>query len=240
MARLAASVDGNVQHPLLRQSTGAPRKIGVVLVAGERGLCGSFNSNAIRRASEAIKGFDVADVRMVSVGKRGANFFRRRGYTIVAEHPLPATGASFAGSQAIAKAAMDMFESGQVDIVYLVYTQFVSAMTQRPQTLQLLPIAPPEGGKVASDPNAGEIIFEPSAEEILADMLPRYVDTLVFQSILESAASFFGAQMTSMSSATDNAGKMISGLTLVLNRARQAAITKEIAEIVGGADALKG
>ena len=242
MARLAGSGGSAAQHPLLRPVSGQPRRIGIILITGDRGLCGSFNSNSIRRANETIRGFAPDQVRFVCVGRRGAAFFRRRGYTIVSEHSVPATGASFAEAQAISRAGSQLFETGDVDVVYLVYTQFVSAMTQRPQVLQLLPVATPTESDRASSASVdrGEVIFEPSAEAILSDLIPRYVDTLVFQGVLESTASFFGAQMTSMSSATDNAGKMISGLTLSLNRARQAAITKEIAEIVGGADALKG
>ena len=234
----ASGGKGVATHPLMREAEANPQKVGILLVAGERGLCGSFNSNAIRQANELLRGLPVDQARIVSVGRRGAAFFRRRGYNIVAEHPLLATGTSFAQAQAIAKDATALFESGEVSILYLVYTRFFSAMTQKVQAIQLFPIQPPEG-ETPSAQASTEPIYEPSAEEILADLLPRYVDTLVYQAIIESTASFFGAQMTSMSAATDNAGKMISGLTLSLNRARQATITKEISEIVGGADALK-
>jgi len=240
MARLAASGAGAASHPLLKPLSGTPRRIGVLLVTGDRGLCGSFNSNAIRRGVELVRGYAVGEVRFVTVGRRGATFFRRRGYTISSELSVANTGATFAEAQGVARSAIQIFESGEVDVVYLVYTQFVSAMTQHPMYTQLLPVAPPDGGAAAAPAGGGEIIFEPDAEEILVDLVPRYVETLVFQAILESTASEHGARMTSMSAATDNAGKMISSLTLSLNRARQAAITKEIAEIVGGADALKG
>jgi len=237
MVQNLASSAGAVQHPLLRQLSGSPRNVGVLLVTGDRGLCGSYNSNAIRRAVETIRGFQPNQIRFFCVGRRGAGFFRRRGYEIVFEQPIPATGASFADAQAIAQAARAQFENEEIDVLYLVYTQFVTAMTQRPQAIQLLPLEPPEGG--AQDANAAPIDFEPDPESILHELLPGYVDTLVYQAIVESTASEHGARMTSMSAATDNAGKMISGLTLSLNRARQAAITKEIAEIVGGAEALK-
>ncbi|HEY3330299.1 MAG TPA: ATP synthase F1 subunit gamma [Capsulimonadaceae bacterium] len=232
-----ASSAGNVRHPLLRKPEGPPQKIGVLLVSGDRGLCGSFNTNSIRRGTETVRGFSPEQVKMVCVGKRGATFFRRRGYEVVAEYGVPATGASFAEAQAIANVARKLFEDGEVDALYLVYTRFLSAMTQRPETVQLFPLDT-SASDTATGPTAA-IEFEPSAEEILETLLPRYVDTLVYQALVESTASFFGAQMTSMSSATDNAGKMISTLTLSLNRARQANITKEISEIVGGADALK-
>ena len=239
MSRLAGSGGSAAQHALLRQPSGSPKRIGIVLVSGDRGLCGSFNSNSIRRASETLRGYEVGNARLVTVGKRGTAFFRRRGYRILNEYTIPPAADAFAVSKKIAADAVQMFESGDVDIVYMVYTRFVSAMTQQVQALQLLPVATPEASASSEGPQA-EVIFEPSVEEILSELIPRYVDTLVFQGIVESTASFFGAQMTSMSAATDNAGKMINTLTLSLNRARQAAITKEIAEIVGGADALRG
>jgi F-type H+-transporting ATPase subunit gamma len=239
MARLAAS-GAAVDHPLLRPMTGTPSRIGMVVISGDRGLAGSFNSNAIRRANEILREHDTASARLVTVGRRGTAFFKRRGYAITSENLVPTTAEAFKEAKNIASAAVRMFESGDVDVVYLVYTQFVSAMTQRVQAMQLLPVAAPEGSTAGQNASQGDIIFEPSPEDILTELVPRYVDTLVFQGIVESTASFFGAQMTSMSSATDNAGKMINTLTLSLNRARQAAITKEIAEIVGGADALRG
>lgn len=236
MQSVAASA-GNVRHPLLRVPEGAPATVGVLLVTGDRGLCGSFNTNSIRRATEVVQGFSPEQVKMVCVGKRGATFFRRRGYDIVGEFSTPATGASFAEAQEIATVARKLFEDQKVDVLYLVYTRFISAMTQRPESVKLFPLENPAGEQASAPTSAIE--FEPSPEEILETLLPRYVDTLVYQALVESTASFFGAQMTSMSSATDNAGKMISTLTLSLNRARQANITKEISEIVGGADALK-
>jgi len=237
--RLAARTGaGTIQNPLLRTTERAGGKVGVLLITGERGLCGSYNSNGIRKANEIVRSLDVSSVRFFTVGKRGSNFFRRRGYEIVGEHSVPNTGVSFAEAKAIAVEARQQFESGEIDKLYLVYTKFISAMTQRPTSLQLLPLEPPTAEAESSGPQ-GDILFEPSPEEILEELLTRYVDTLVYQAIIESTASEHGARMTSMSSATDNAGKMISGLTLSLNRARQSAITKELAEIIGGADALK-
>jgi F-type H+-transporting ATPase subunit gamma len=237
--RLAANLgSGSIHNPLLRTTEVAGGKIGVLLITGDRGLCGSYNSNGIRKANEVVRSLPVRQVLFFSVGKRGANFFRRRGYELVTETSIPNTGVSFAEAKAIAVAARQQFESGEIDKLYLVYTKFISAMTQRPTSIQLLPLEPPQADESVSGPQ-GDVIFEPSAEEILEELLGRYVDTLVYQAIIESTASEHGARMTSMSSATDNAGKMISGLTLSLNRARQSAITKELAEIIGGADALK-
>ena len=240
MQSLGSSGGSSVRHPLLRRADGDPANIGIVLVTGDRGLCGAYNSTVIRRAFDLAKPYGTNHVKMVCVGKKGTTFFKRRGYDVVAEHPVPATGISFADAQALSRTGRDLFADSQIDVLYLIYTRFVSALTQRPETLTLLPLQTPsaeDSGVPARLP--ADYIFEPDPEVILGSLLPRYVDTQVYQAIIESVASEHGARMTSMSSATDNAGKMISSLTLSLNRARQATITKEIAEIVGGAEALK-
>lgn len=232
-----------VQNALLRHTEGEPRAIGIILVTGDRGLCGAYNSSVIRRAFDLAKPLGTDRVKLVCIGKKGATFFRRRGYDVVAEHPVPATGMSFADARALARTARELFETEQIDALHLIYTQFFSAMTQKAQDVLLLPLEAAEQTDAPAAPApAGakaDYLFEPTPELILGSLLPRYVDTQVYQAVIESIASEHGARMTSMSSATDNAGKMISGLTLTLNRARQAAITKEIAEIVGGAEALK-
>jgi len=239
MQSLSAGGGASVRHPLLRRAEGEPQNIGVILVTGDRGLCGAYNSSVIRRANDLVRPFGPSRAKIVCVGKKGATFFRRRGYDVVAENPVPATGISFGEAQAISRAGRELFADGQVDALYLIYTQFISAMTQRPQTVTILPIQPPEAEEGTTPGAAVEYIFEPEPEQLLGSLLPRYVDTQVYQAVVDSIASEHGARMTSMSSATDNAGKMISNLTLSLNRARQASITREIAEIVGGAEALK-
>jgi len=239
MQSLGGNTSG-INHPLMRRVEGNPAAVGIVLITGDRGLCGAYNSSVIRKALDIAKPLGADRVRFVCIGKKGATFFRRRGYKVVAEHSVPATGISFSEAQQLSKAARDLFEQGEIDALYLCYTQFVSAMTQRPQSLQILPLQPVENATASSGGGSStSYIFEPDPDQILASLLPRYVDTQVYQAVVESVASEHGARMTSMSSATDNAGKMISRLTLTLNRARQATITKEIAEIVGGAEALK-
>ncbi|MGI4790016.1 MAG: ATP synthase F1 subunit gamma [Janthinobacterium lividum] len=240
MQSLGASGGDSLQHPLLRRTDGEPLNIGVILVTGDRGLCGAYNSTVIRRAADLIKPFGTSHTKMVCIGKKGTTYFKRRGFDVVAEHPVPATGISFTEAQALSRTGRELFASGQIDALYLIYTQFYSALTQRPQTLTILPIQPPASDETSDAPQQpADYIFEPEPGQILSSLLPRYVDTQVYQAIIESVASEHGSRMTSMSSATDNAGKMISSLTLSLNRARQATITKEIAEIVGGAEALK-
>ena len=149
-----AGAGRGVQHPLLRRTEGDARNIGVIVVTGDRGLAGAYNSNIIRRTVDLLRPFTPEHVRLVCVGKRGAAFFRRRGYTIVAEHPVPATGLSFAEAQTLARSARELFEQGEIDALYLIYTQFASAMTQRPQTLQILPIQPTAPGTRAEAPHA--------------------------------------------------------------------------------------
>lgn len=237
----SGGASAGVQNALLRRAEGEPQNIGIILITGDRGLCGAYNSSVIRRALDLARPYGPGRVKFLCIGKKGATFFRRREWEIAEEHPVPAPGMSFADAQGLARTARTLFEGGQIDELHLVYTQFVSAMTQRPQSVILLPIQAAEASAADTAPAGGQAdyIFEPEPEELLSSLLPRYVDTQMYQALVESQASFFGAQMTSMSSATDNAGKMITGLTLTLNRVRQAAITKEIAEIVGGAEALK-
>lgn len=239
MQSLGSRVESGINHPLLRRVHGEPQNIGVILITADRGLCGAYNSNIIRKGYELVNSYGRDRVRMVCIGKKGSVFFRRRGFNVVAEHSLPSKGVAFSDAKALSQGARELFENGDIDALYLVYTQFISAMTQKPQVLQILPLQPIESDDAESGVQKADYIFEPDAETILSSLLPRYVDTQVYQAVVESSASEFGAKMTSMTSATDNAGKMISGLTLTLNRARQATITKEISEIVGGAEALK-
>jgi F-type H+-transporting ATPase subunit gamma len=228
---------GAVNHPLLAQRE--PVRVGVLAITADRGLCGSYATNIFRKTMEVLRPIDPANVRLLVVGRKGHAFFRRRAYPVAGEYGINMTGVSFAEAQAIARQAREMFASGEIDVLHLVYTRFLSALVQRPTVVQLLPIVTEDAAP--EEPAAGteDYLFEPDAASILGRLLPRYVDTLIYQAMIEAVASEHGARMTAMSSATDNAGKMISSLTLSLNRARQATITKEIAEIVGGAEALK-
>ncbi len=235
MSSLANAAAGAVDHPLLERRE--VMNTGVLIITADRGLAGAYNSALIRRAVEHAKEFDEARLRLYIVGKKGNAFFRRRNYNVAETLTVDSKNATLADAAAITQAVRAAFEGGDIDELFIVYTKFMSALTQRPTVLKLLPIETPPTEEGAG---AADYIFEPAPEQLLAELLPRYVLTQVYQSILESVASEHGARMTSMSSATDNAGKMISTLTLSLNRARQAGITKEISEIVGGAEALKG
>ena len=241
-----ALAGSNIRHPLLEVREPAVR-IGVLAITADRGLCGSYSTNILKTTTELLKAYDPEDIRLIVAGRKGATFFRRRPYPVVGEYTVNMTGLTFADAQEIGRQVREMYISGEIDVLYLSYSRFFSALTQRPTVVQLLPITQEAGaGDEAAASTAGggrgtseDYLFEPSAESILGRLLPRYVDTLIYQALSEAVASEHGSRMTAMSSATDNAGKMISGLTLSLNRARQANITKEIAEIVGGAEALK-
>ncbi len=240
MTSLATAVGGEIKHPLLASRT--PRNIGFLIVTSDRGLAGSYNSAMLRRANELLREYDKDRVKLYLVGKKGIQFFRRRGYNVAQEFTIPNTGLSYAEAKDITRIVRQAFETEEIDQLFLLYTRFYTAITQKPMDVQLLPIQTPTVEE-ATPTQSGEqedYIFEPSADELLAALLPRYVEGQVYQAILEATASEHGSRMTAMSSATDNAGKMISTLTLQLNRARQAGITREISEIVGGAEALKG
>ncbi len=221
-------------HPLMEQRE--VKKAIVILVTSERGLAGGYNTTIIRKASDFVKdaGFSV---EFVTVGKKGFQFFSKRGWTIRKTVTMPSSGAALENAVDVTKVTLQAFESGEVDAIYVCYSKFYSAIRQVPQLVQLLPIEAPVTEVKAS---GAEVTFEPNAEAVLNALLPRYFQTLVWQSLLEGTASEFGARMTAMTSATDNAGKMIHSLTLKANRERQAGITTEILEVVGGAEALKG
>lgn len=224
------------KHPLMQQRE-VKRAI-LVLVTSERGLAGGYNTTIIRKASDFIKAADF-DVELITVGKKGFQFFSKRGYTIRHSVTMPSAGATLENAVEVTKVTRQAFESGEVDAIFVCYSKFYSAIRQVPQLVQLLPIEAPVKEELKTG-YAPEIEFEPNAEAVLDALLPRYFQTLVWQSLLEGTASEFGARMTAMTSATDNAGKMINSLTLKANRERQAGITTEILEVVGGAEALKG
>lgn len=229
LARLAqAQVD--INHPLLQERP--VEKIGYVIVTSDRGLCGGYNANLIRMTNTLIAE-EAHEVKLVTVGRKGRDFYRRGKLEILAEFVGLSDNPSYGQAKEIAQEVISLYESGELDEVYIVYNEFISAISQRPTKVKLLPIDKPE--QVSNR----EYIFEPSPEEILTTLLPKYVETQVFRTLLEGKASEMGAKMTAMGAATDNAKELIDRLTLQMNRARQAAITTEISEIVGGASALE-
>lgn len=217
-------------HPLLKKRP--VQKVVYVLITSDRGLCGGYNANLIRKTSGLIAETQQ-EVKMVAVGRKGRDFFRRGKIEFLAEFIGLGDNPSYNQAKQIAQEVVRLYEQGEADEVYLLYTEFVTAITQRPSQIKLLPIEQPEGKR------GKQYIFEPSPEEILTSLLPKHIETQIFRAILEGKASEQGARMAAMSSATDNAKDMIDRLSLAMNRARQAAITTEISEIVSGAAALE-
>ncbi len=233
MGNLAASV-GEIKHPLLEVRE--EDSIGYVIIGADGGLAGSYNASVMHYALNDINSRDPEDVKLVLIGSKAISFFKRRSYDVVAEFDPPGSELTFSDIRGITRQMRSMFENKEVDAVYLVYARFVSAMRQDPTVVKLLPLSAPPGDP---DSPSADFIFEPEAKSILGALLPRYVDTQLYQALVESQASEHGARMTAMTAATKNAAEMIDTLTLQYNKARQAAITTEIMEIVSGAEALK-
>ena len=235
LARLVKGGAG-ANHPLLAQRTGTPT-VAYVVITADRGLAGSFNVNIIRRANATMKA-DPRPLKLVAIGRKGRDFFRKREVKPVLEYVGLGEAISFSSARQMVGELTNLFLSGQVDEVRLIYTEFVNPVTQRPTEVQLLPVVAPEGG--SDEGPKMDYIYEPSADAVLNTLVPRFAETVFYQALLESKASEHGARMTAMGNATDNAKEIINKLTLAYNRARQAAITREISEIVGGAAALEG
>ncbi|WP_317259101.1 ATP synthase F1 subunit gamma [Paenibacillus sp. J5C2022] len=227
-----ASGTNDVKHPMLE--TRPIKKTGYLVITSDRGLAGGYNANILRKVMNTInaKHKSADEYALFVIGRKGRDFFRRRNMPIVEEVIGLSDSPTFADVKSVATAAVQKFADGAYDELYLYYNQFVNAISQVPTESRLLPLeAVSEGTAVSS------YEYEPSAEGVLEVLLPKYAETLIYSAVLDGKASEFGARMTAMGSATKNATKMINGLTLTYNRARQAAITQEISEIVAGANA---
>ncbi len=203
-----------------------------IVVAGDRGLAGGYNSNVLKLAAAAHEN-DAEKPKIIAVGKKSIEYFSKRGYDIVGSFPNAAEDIKPAMAYDIANIAIDMFRKGEVDDVQLFYTMFVSSLTQEPQQMAVLPMA------TQKLENYGTMDYDPSPEAVFDRIVPRFTASLLQCAIVESYASEQGARRTAMESATDNADEMIASLSLLYNRARQASITQELTEIVGGANALE-
>jgi F-type H+-transporting ATPase subunit gamma len=236
----AASGSDGAQHPLLEQREGPRRQI--VIITADKGLAGAFNSNVIRRALELARQSNTTEVALVVVGRKARDFYRRRPWTIKRDMIGFWDRLAYSHASELADYFMQQYLDGEVDEVWLVYNEFRSVAVQRPVREQLLPIPrKAEGGTDAasSDATAVDYIYEPNPRAILGELLPRHVRTQVFKALMESLAGEYGARMTAMEAATKNAKEMIDVLTIQYNKARQEKITKELLDIVGGAEALK-
>jgi F-type H+-transporting ATPase subunit gamma len=231
---LVSRVDQDT-HPLLRVAAPPGSRPLLIVISADRGLCGSFNSNIIKAAGQFIvKEGQQHEIALGLIGRKGRDFFRRRGFDVRYEATGIFQRLSFADAAALADAAIEEFTSGRASSVNLVYNEFKSVMSQRIVVERLLPIPRLEGEQAGP---TTEYLYEPSPAEIFKDLLPRHVQVQVYRALLESNAAFFAAQMTAMDAATRNSAEMLENLTLYMNKVRQAAITREIIEVVSGAAA---
>ena len=232
-------------HPFLARRPES--NVLIVLFSGDRGLCGAFNTNVNKAAERQWRELEAAGktVSFVTLGRKGKEYLTRRGAKIVEDFPKPYEGLDMAKARGVAAALSTRFKAKEFDAVYIVFNEFKSAITQKATLAQLLPLAPAAvaGAAAVGAGSAAEarpeFLFEPDKKALVYQLVPMYLEITLFRAMLESQAGFFGAQMTAMDSATRNAKDMIKRLSLAYNRARQAAITKELMEIIGGAEALK-
>ena len=237
IANLAAGVSG-ASAPRLLAGTGSDKRHLVVVATSDRGLAGGFNSTIVRAAREKIAALlaDGKDVKIITIGRKGRDQLRRtHGNRIVQSYEIGIKAAGFALVKPIAQQILDMFEAGEVDVVTLIYNRFKSVVTQIPTARQLIP-ATVEAGNASP---AGIVYdYEPDEAEILSALLPRNIGVQILAALLENQAGFFASQMAAMDNATRNAGDLIKALTIQMNRTRQAQITKELIEIISGAEAV--
>ena len=238
LSRVAAraAAEEAATHPLLVQR---PARVAeVVVITSDRGLAGGFNSNIARRVQRFLteSGERFERIQLATIGRKGRDFFRARHIEVRKDYTGIHSDLRYEKAEQIAQEYAARFLSGEVDAVFLAYNEFKSAISQKPVVVQLLPIETPPAAEGAS---AIDFKYEPSREGLLKDLVPRHIAMQVWRALLESAASEHGARMSAMESATKNAEEMIGMLTLQYNRARQAAVTKELMEIVSGAEALK-
>ena len=242
MAELLSSLVRRAEgeaHPLLVRRPAARKRL--VIVTADKGLCGAFNSNILRASLAFLREQGETSVTLVVVGKKARDFYRRRQWDIKSEMLGFFDRLAYSHAQELAGGLMQEYLSGEVDEVHLMYNEFRSVAVQRVKREQLLPIESTDAqeGQAGGEGATGDYIYEPSPEAILAALLPRHVTTQVYRALMESVAGEYGARMTAMEAATKNAKEMISVLSIQYNKARQERITKELLDIVGGAEALR-
>ena len=245
MARVLSSLAGRVdaaKHPLLaaRDDRAPGAHILLLVITADKGLAGGFNANVIRAAAQFIVERHGQRVSLGLVGRKGRDFFQRRSYPVRLERTNLFARLDFNDAKSIAKPIIEDFVSGEIDAVYIVYNEFKSVMQQRIVTEQLLPIPKDDVGRTvppAGPPMQGDVdyLYEPEPVKILAELLPRHIEIQIYRALLESAAAEHAARMTAMDAASKNSGEIIDSLTLYMNKVRQAAITREIIEVVSGA-----
>jgi|CXWL01.1.fsa_nt_gi F-type H+-transporting ATPase subunit gamma len=237
IASVAGKSGDQAKHPLLVERPAA--RVLLVVVTGDKGLCGGFNTNVLRAAQKTYTRLAAeSQVQLLLLGKKGVDTYRRRGNVDVrAAYTSIFTGVTYAQADEIAKDIVSAYGAGELDAVHIVYNAFRSIITQELTVERLLPIPTPAASEAAAGP---DYLYEPKAVDILADLLPRYISFQLYRILLESQAAEHAARMTAMDSATKNAKELIESLSMTYNRARQAAITKELIEVVSGASAAEG
>jgi F-type H+-transporting ATPase subunit gamma len=229
------------RHPFLtKRAEGPAKRIGIILVTTDKGLCGGLNTNVLRLLVTHMKQWEQAganETRVTAIGNKGLGFMQRLGATIVSSATQLGDTPHIDKLVGPVKVMIDAFQAGELDVVYVAYTDFINTMKQEPVVEQLLPLS---GERLGTPTSSWDYLYEPDAKVVIDEMLLRYVEAIIYQAVAENMASEQSARMVAMKAATDNAGTVIKELQLVYNKARQAAITKEISEIVGGAAAIAG
>ena len=233
LVRSAAARMENPQHLLLARRE--QKKVLLLIATGDRGLAGAFNANAVRRAIEYLRSHTQQETDLIPIGRKGRDAFRRHKWTIAAEYVGFTARADFEKANEIGQKVIEMYESAKIDAVYMLFNEFKSVITQKMVFEKLLPIDPPEETEKKSPGSQVDYIYEQPPEQLLAGLLPRYISARIYRMLADSSAAEHAARMTAMDSATNNAGELIDSLTLQMNKIRQAAITKEIIEVVSGA-----
>ncbi|HNQ57411.1 MAG: F0F1 ATP synthase subunit gamma [Rhodocyclaceae bacterium] len=238
--RLAANLshaNSEYKHPFLKKA-GEVKRVGLVVITTDKGLCGGLNTNVLRVALNSLKeweGKGVTDIRVTAIGSKGLGFMQRLGAKVVSNVTHLGDTPHLEKMIGPVKVMLDAFQAGELDAVYIAYTRFLNTMKQEPVLEQLLPLS---GEQLRQTEHGWDYIYEPDARAVIDELLVRYVEALVYQSVAENMASEQSARMVAMKAASDNAGNVINELQLIYNKTRQAAITKEISEIVGGAAAV--
>ena len=245
-ANLSAATLSDYRHPFLAKSqpsqdaAGKAKRIGLILVTTDKGLCGGLNTNILRLVLNTMRDWEAAgaaQVRVTAIGNKGLGFMQRLGAKVVSEATHLGDTPHLEKLIGPVKIMIDAVQNGELDVVYIAYTRFINTMKQEPVVEQLLPLT---GERLGTPEGHWDYLYEPEARVVVDELLVRYVEALIYQAVAENMASEQSARMVAMKSATDNAGNVIKELQLVYNKARQAAITKEISEIVGGAAAIAG
>jgi F-type H+-transporting ATPase subunit gamma len=239
LGNLASRIEEDI-HPLLEKKEQVTRSA-LLHFTADRGLCGSFNTNLINTAEKWIKegqGKGI-DCSLTTVGKKGKDFFGRRDYQVTASHTYLYGAVDISFIDQMTKGFIDRYMADEVDEVYMMYSRFISMAKQEPTLVKLIPIEPPKSGEDQAGSGAAEYLCEPGPEALLIELLPKHISVQIFNAFLQSETSEHAARMAAMDNASKNCKEMIDDLTLVYNKARQSAITAELMDIVGGAEALK-